>query len=34
VAIVNRRPTPFDHLASIRIDGGAGETLSALAEEV
>ena len=34
VAIVNRRPTPFDHLASIRIDAGAGETLSALAEEV
>ena len=34
VAIVNRRPTPFDHLASIRIDAGAGETLSALAEAV
>jgi NAD-dependent deacetylase len=34
VAIVNRRPTPFDHLSSIRIDAGAGETLSALAEEV
>jgi NAD-dependent deacetylase len=32
VAIVNRGPTPFDRLASIRIDGGAGETLSALAE--
>jgi NAD-dependent deacetylase len=31
LAIVNRGPTPFDHLASIRIDGGAGETLSALA---
>ncbi len=32
LAIVNRGPTPFDHLASIRIEGGAGETLSALAE--
>jgi NAD-dependent deacetylase len=32
VAIVNRGPTPLDHLASIRIDGGAGETLSALAD--
>jgi NAD-dependent deacetylase len=32
LAIVNRGPTPFDHLASIRIDGGAGETLMALAE--
>jgi NAD-dependent deacetylase len=32
LAIVNRGPTPFDHLASIRIDGGAGKTLSALAE--
>ncbi|MDX6407515.1 MAG: NAD-dependent deacetylase [Gaiellaceae bacterium] len=32
LAIVNRGPTPFDHLASVRIDGGAGETLSALAE--
>ena len=32
LAIVNRGPTPFDGLASIRIDGGAGETLSALAE--
>ena len=31
LAIVNRGPTPFDHLASVRIDGGAGETLSALA---
>jgi NAD-dependent deacetylase len=31
LAIVNRGPTPFDDLASIRIDGGAGETLSALA---
>jgi NAD-dependent protein deacetylase/lipoamidase len=34
LAIVNRGPTPFDHLASIRIDGGAGETLSALADAV
>jgi NAD-dependent deacetylase len=32
LAIVNRGPTPFDHLASIRIDEDAGETLSALAE--
>jgi NAD-dependent deacetylase len=32
LAIVNRGPTPFDYLASVRIDGGAGETLSALAE--
>ncbi len=34
LAIVNRGPTPFDHLASIRIDGGAGETLSAVAESL
>jgi NAD-dependent deacetylase len=34
LAIVNQGPTPFDHLASIRIDAGAGETLSALAEEL
>jgi NAD-dependent deacetylase len=32
VAILNRGPTPFDHLASVRIDGAAGETLSELAE--
>jgi NAD-dependent deacetylase len=32
LAIVNRGSTPFDGLASIRIDGGAGETLAALAE--
>jgi NAD-dependent deacetylase len=32
LAIVNRGRTPFDHLASVRIDGGAGETLSALAD--
>jgi NAD-dependent deacetylase len=30
VAIVNRGPTPFDGLAAVRIDGGAGETLSTL----
>jgi NAD-dependent deacetylase len=34
LAIVNRGATPFDRLASIRIDGGAGETLAALAEEL
>ncbi len=34
LAIVNRGSTPFDRLASIRIDGGAGETLAALAEEL
>jgi NAD-dependent deacetylase len=34
LAIVNRGATPFDGLASIRIDGGAGETLSALAAEL
>lgn len=32
LAILNRGPTPFDHLASVRIDGEAGETLSDLAE--
>ncbi len=32
LAIVNRGQTPFDRLASVRIDGGAGATLSALAE--
>jgi NAD-dependent deacetylase len=32
LAILNRGPTPFDHLASVRIDGAAGETLSELAE--
>jgi NAD-dependent protein deacetylase/lipoamidase len=31
LAIVNRGPTPYDGPASIRIDGSAGETLSALA---
>jgi NAD-dependent protein deacetylase/lipoamidase len=34
LAIVNRGRTPFDGLASIRIDGGAGETLAALAQEL
>jgi NAD-dependent deacetylase len=34
LAIVNRGPTPLDHMASIRIDGGAGETLAALAAEL
>ena len=32
VAIVNRGPTPVDHLASERIDAGSGETLAALVE--
>jgi NAD-dependent deacetylase len=32
LAILNRGPTPFDHLASVRIDGAAGETLSKLAQ--
>jgi NAD-dependent deacetylase len=31
LAIVNRGPTPFDTRADVRIDGGAGETLRALA---
>jgi NAD-dependent deacetylase len=34
LAIVNRGSTPFDRLARIRIDGGAGDTLAALAEEL
>jgi NAD-dependent protein deacetylase/lipoamidase len=34
LAIVNRGPTPFDGLAAVRIDGGAGDVLSALVEEV
>jgi NAD-dependent deacetylase len=34
LAIVNRGSTPFDTLAAIRIDGGAGETLAALAAEL
>jgi NAD-dependent deacetylase len=32
VAIVNHGATPFDAAASVRIDGGAGETLRALAD--
>ena len=32
VAIVNRGVTPFDSYASVCIDGGAGETLRALAD--
>jgi NAD-dependent deacetylase len=31
LAIVNRGSTPLDRQASLRIDGGAGETLAALA---
>jgi NAD-dependent deacetylase len=34
LAIVNRGPTPFDGLASVRIDGAAGSTLSAVVEEL
>jgi len=34
VAIVNRGATTFDGLASVRIDGQAGETLAALAAEL
>jgi NAD-dependent deacetylase len=30
VAIVNRGPTPFDHLAEVKSDAGAGEALSTL----
>ena len=32
LAIVNRGGTPYDHQATMRIDGGAGETLRALAD--
>ncbi len=32
LAILNRGPTPFDHLASVRIDAAAGETLTELAK--
>ena len=34
LAIVNRGTTPYDRLAIVRIDAGAGDTLSALAEEL
>jgi NAD-dependent deacetylase len=30
LAIVNRGPTPYDRRATVRIEGGAGETLEAL----
>jgi NAD-dependent deacetylase len=30
LAIVNRGPTPFDGLADVRVDAGAGETLAAV----
>ena len=30
LAIVNRGPTPYDRVADLKIDGGAGETLSTL----
>ncbi len=30
LAIVNRGPTPFDHLADVKIDAGAGEALATL----
>jgi NAD-dependent deacetylase len=30
LAIVNRGPTPYDGLADLKVDGGAGETLSTL----
>jgi NAD-dependent deacetylase len=32
VAIVNRGATPYDWCASVRVDGGAGATLAALAD--
>ncbi len=32
LAIVNKGPTQYDHVATVRIDGGAGETLRALAD--
>jgi NAD-dependent deacetylase len=34
VAIVNRGPTAFDERATLKIEGDAGETLSALAKEL
>jgi hypothetical protein len=34
LAIVNRAPTPFDGLASVRIAGAAGETLAALRQRL
>jgi NAD-dependent deacetylase len=34
LAIVNRGSTPFDRLATVTVDGAAGESLSALADEL
>jgi NAD-dependent deacetylase len=34
VAIVNKGPTSFDGRARVKIDGGAGETLTALVREL
>jgi NAD-dependent deacetylase len=34
LAIVNRGPTSYDGIASVKVDGGAGETLAALAAAV
>jgi NAD-dependent protein deacetylase/lipoamidase len=34
LAIVNRGRTPFDRLADLTIDAGAGATLAAVAEEL
>jgi NAD-dependent deacetylase len=34
LAIVNRGSTPYDGLATVRIDAGAGETLGAVAREL
>jgi NAD-dependent deacetylase len=34
VAIVNRGPTPMDDRAAVRLDGSAGEILSALVDEL
>jgi hypothetical protein len=34
MAIVNRGPTALDARAEIRVEGGAGDTLAALVEEL
>jgi NAD-dependent deacetylase len=34
LAIVNHGPTPYDNLAGVRIDAGAGEVLAAVAAEL
>ena len=34
VAIVNRGPTALDARAEVRVEGGAGDTLAALVEEL